>query len=218
MTKLDRKREVISQFNQIAHPFQFFAGEWVTHRAKRSEHDIVAILLAGEGNSPNKKALDAGCGVGGYFDILLDKAFHVVGFDIAENMVKVCRSRYGGRNNVEVVMADVEYLPFTPDSFHLVLCIDTLQYVDRESRRLTLQEMVKLVKPGNLIIIEVKNKYCPTFWLSKRRTGLLAQFYSIASVTSVLENSGCAIEAIRGVFWPTFLSPIVVVKARKSHA
>jgi len=218
MSRLNRKRGVISQFNQIARPTQSFAGGWITRRAKRHEHDIVSLLLAGEGNSPPKRALDAGCGVGGYFDILLEKGFHVIGLDIAENMVRVCRSRYGEGENVDILMADIEYLPFTPDSFHLVLCIDTLQYIGEESRRLALQEMVKLVKPNNLIIVEVKNKYCPAFWLNKRRDGLLAEFYSISNVTSVLESSGCAIEAIKGVFWPTFLSPIVVVKARKRNA
>jgi len=220
MTQSSRKKVAISSlFNKIAYPSQFFAGDWITRRAKINEHKIVANLLSREKIEQGARALDVGCGAGGYFDILLAKGFHVVGFDIAENMVKVCRAKYGEGNNVELMMADVEYLPFVLDSFHLVLCIDTLQYMDEESRGFVLKELVKLIKPGNPMIVEVKNKYCPAFWFHKwhyKRT--LQEHYSITSVASVLKNSGCTIEAIKGVFWPAFLSPVVVVKARRSYA
>ena len=210
---MNRKKAITLFFNRIARPSEYFAGDKITIKAKENEHRLVNEMLGDAGHG--KRALDVGCGVGGYFDILLEKGFEVVGFDIAENMIKVCRSRYAERKNVEIVTADVEYLPFIPDSFHLVLCIDTLQYVGEQSRRLALQEMVKLVKPGELLIAEVKNKFCPAFWLNKRHRDALAEVYSIASVTSVLKRSGCTIEVIKGVFWPTFLSPIVVVKARR---
>lgn len=208
----DKKKAASAYFNQIAAPSQYFADDWITLKAKINEHKIVSSLLDSEGNNQCQRALDVGCGVGGYFNILLEKGFRIVGCDIAENMIRVCRSKYGERYGVELVMADVEHLPFTPKSFHLILCIDTLQYVSEKSRRLAVQQLVKQVKPGKAIIIEVKNKYCPAFWL-KRDT--LAEFYSIKSVTSVLKNSGCHIEAIKGVFWLAFFSPIVVIKARK---
>ncbi|MCK4257140.1 class I SAM-dependent methyltransferase [candidate division WOR-3 bacterium] len=213
--KLNKKKKIITTFNRIAYSQQFFAGDWITRKAKINEHEIVSDLLSSEGNNKGKKALDVGCGVGGYFDILLEKGFKVVGFDIVEEMVKVGQSKFDENDNLEVMIADAEYMPFKSSSFHLVLGIDVLQYVDEESRRFMLQEMVKLVKPGNLIIVEVKNSSCPIFSLKRHREGTLAEFYSIASVTTILKNKGCAIEAIKGVFWPTFLSPIVVVKARK---
>lgn len=214
MSQPNKKRAIISHFSRTATAESYFAGGRIAIKAKNAEHRLVSELLASE-NPRDKKALDIGCGVGGYFDILLEKGFHIVGLDIAEGMVTVCHSKYADSDSVELARADLENLPLRPDCFDLILCIDTLQYVNNESRRLALQEMVKLVKQGGLIIVEVKNKACPAFWLSRWR-GDLAQLYSIASVTSVLKRSGAKILAVRGVFKPTFLSPIVVVKARKT--
>jgi ubiquinone/menaquinone biosynthesis C-methylase UbiE len=213
--KLDRKKAITQIFNKIASPSQYFAGDWVTITAKRNEHKIVSELIEREENLGGKRLLDVGCGVGGYFDILLRRGFNIVGFDIAENMVKVCRSKYSDRNNVELLLSDAEYMPFKLESFDAILVIDMLVYLSGAQREGFLQSAVELVRPGGLVIVEVKNKTCPAY-LFKRYQDRLGERYSIASVTSVLKSSGCKIEAIKGVFWPTFLAPIVVVKARKA--
>lgn len=210
MARSEKKEAVISAFNRIACPEQFFAGDWMTRRAKANEHKIVSQMLREDSKG---KALDIGCGVGGYFDILLQKGYKVIGFDIAENMINVCRSKFT-KERLELMVADVEALPFQQTSVDLVLCIDTLQYITEVSRASVLRSMAELVKPKGVIIVEVKNKACPIFKFRNSK-GSLRETYSIASVTSVLRHNGCNIEAIKGVFPPTFASPIVVVKARK---
>lgn len=115
MTHQDRKKAVISYFNRIARPGEYFAGDRITIKAKRSEHKIVSCLLAKEENLSDKRALDIGCGIGGYFDILSRKGFTIVGLDIAENMIKECRSKYAERDSIELILAGIEYLPFQPN-------------------------------------------------------------------------------------------------------
>ena len=210
MTYQDRKKPVISYFNRIARPKQYFAGGLVTVKAKRNEHRIVSDMLGDA--SYGKQALDAGCGIGSYVDILIQKGYAVVGVDIASGMIEFCRLKYGGK--VGLAIADMEYTPFKEMSFDLVLCIDTLQYVNHRGRQAIVESLVKLLRPGGTIICDVKNKWCPAYRL-KRFRDTLGELYSISSVTSTLKNSGCSIEVIKGVFWPSFVSPIVVVKARK---
>lgn len=145
----------------------------------------------------------------------MEKGLRVVGFDIAQIMIKVWRSKFAGRDSVELMIADVQHMPFRHDSFDLVLCIDTLAYISEEARRHALQEITKFIKPGGLIMVDVKNKACPAFRF-KRYRDKLGERYSIASVTFVLKSNDCKIEEVKGVFPPTFLAPIVVIKARKT--
>lgn len=217
---------MIKTMNENARSPQFFAGARITRRAKVNEHNIVAGMLSKEEKGyGSKRALDIGCGIGGYFDILLNKGYHVVGFDIAEKMVKVCHSRYGGRNDIELMVADAEHMPLNLKVFDLVLCLDTLQYVNYNlastvgsgmARESVLKRIVELAKPGGVIIVDVKNQACPAYFL-KRFRDILVEQYSIGSITSVLKSNHCVVEEVRGVFWPTFLSPIVLIKARKSE-
>lgn len=208
--KNQRKERVKEYFNRsaVANPETFFAGG-VTIKAKENEHRIVSDMLGNA--SHGQRALDAGCGVGGYIDILLQKDYPIIGIDIAPNMLKVCQSKYPG---VELALVELEQIPFKEQSFDVILCIDTLQYFSRKSRRLAVENLIKLLKPGGTIILDVKNKYCP-FFLFKRFRDYLAEFYSIASITNILKEGGCGNIQTKGVLFPTFASPIVVVKANK---
>jgi 2-polyprenyl-3-methyl-5-hydroxy-6-metoxy-1,4-benzoquinol methylase len=215
MAQPDKKKAIIQKFDKAARPGQYFAEGWITVKAKRNEHKIVSDLLDRAGSWHSKRALDVGCGIGGYFDILLDRGLGVVGFDVSRNMIGVCRSKYAERDNVALMLADIEHLPFQPKSFETVLSIDVLVYLDEKSRKVALENLVKLLKAGGVIFVEVKNKACPAYWL-KRFRDPLGEKYSIASITSILKNAGCTIEAVKGVLGPAFISPIVVIMAKKS--
>ncbi|MBA7642713.1 Ubiquinone biosynthesis O-methyltransferase [subsurface metagenome] len=205
-----RKKRIAEAFNNIAKPGQFFAAPGITTTAKRNEHRIVSDMLGNA--SYGKQALDAGCGIGGYTDILIQKGYDVVGVDIAGGMVEFCRLKYEGR--VALAIADIGCTPFKEISFDLVLCIDTLQYVNHRGRQAIVESLVKLLRPGGTIILDIKNKWCP-FFLFKRFKDRLAEFYTVGSIASVLRKQGCRNIHSKGVFFPKLISPIVVVKARK---
>ena len=80
----------------------------------------------------------------------------MVGFDIADNMIRVCHSKYGERDSVELMLADIEHLPLKPNSFDAALAIDMLVYVSDTSRKVCLENMANLVSLGGIIIVEVK--------------------------------------------------------------
>jgi len=52
MIEIGKKKAIASYFNTIARPDQYFAGGWITIRAKKNEHKIVSEMLAREENFP----------------------------------------------------------------------------------------------------------------------------------------------------------------------
>ena len=201
------KKLVVRQFNASACPGQMYARDRTTIKAKKKEHKIVSNLLDNDENG--KKVLDAGCGVGGYFETLLGRGYSVIGVDIAQNPLKVCHSKYP---EVALVLADIERIPFRADSFDLILCIDTLQYLDSESRTRAVESLVDLLKPGKIIILDVKNKWCPAYWLKR---GGLKKLYSIRDIIPILTKTGCEEIKVREAFPLSLISPILVITAKK---
>lgn len=208
-----RKRRIANAFSHMVKPDQFFAAPGITIRAKKNEHRIVSDMLGDA--SHGKRALDAGCGIGSYTDILMQKGYDVVGIDIASGMAEFCRLKYKGE--VGLAIADIEYMPFKEMSFDLVFCIDTLCYFDHEGRRAVVEGLVGLLRPGGTIICDVKNKYCPAFMLKRYGRGnKVEELYTTRGITDVLKESGCENIQTKGVLFHKVLSPIVVVKAKKT--
>lgn len=48
------------------------------------------------------------------------------------------------------VVADAAHLPFLPETFDAVICVDTLEHIPAPQRHAALSEMVKMVSPGGL--------------------------------------------------------------------
>jgi len=73
--------------------------------------------------------LDAGCGTGLITRRLRGRRRFVVGVDFSEGMLRRARERLGSRD-ADLVLGDVECLPFRPRSFDLILCLTVLQNCD----------------------------------------------------------------------------------------
>jgi len=70
--------------------------------------------------------LDAGCGTGLITERLRGGGRFVVGVDFSKGMLRRAKGRLGSRDT-DLVLGDVERLPFRPRSFGLVLCLTVLQ-------------------------------------------------------------------------------------------
>lgn len=70
--------------------------------------------------------LDAGCGTGLITERLRGRGRFVVGVDFSKGMLQRARERLALRG-VDLVLGDIEHLPFRPRSFDLVLCLTVLQ-------------------------------------------------------------------------------------------
>jgi SAM-dependent methyltransferase len=149
---------------------------------RRLVDDLAAVLArVGEGV---EDVLDLFCGTRPYDD-LLPAGARITGLDIPGNP-------YG--------LADVvsdEFLPFAPESFDLVICIEGFHYVSDPDHGVA--ELARVLRPGGHAVISV-----PFVWeydrtvLENRFTGpALARLFRDWDDVIVIENGG------RAVSWAT---------------
>lgn len=100
-----------------------------------------------------KQVLDVGCGIGvGPAYIAKKYGCHVVGVDIAEQMVAWSRQRASEErveDKVAFQVANVLALPFAANRFDVVLCESVLAFVADKWR--AIDECIRVTKPGGYV-------------------------------------------------------------------
>lgn len=71
--------------------------------------------------------LDAGCGTGLVAERLRSKGAFVVGVDFSKGMLQRAKEKLGEVAELDFVLGDVEYIPFRPKAFDLVVSLTVLQ-------------------------------------------------------------------------------------------
>ena len=83
--------------------------------------------------SRNGVVLDAGCGYGRFTIPLASKCELVVALDLSPSMLKRLKAniqRYG-LTNIDLIRADLRYLPFTSKRFDGIICWSTIYYIPK---------------------------------------------------------------------------------------
>ncbi len=102
----------------------------------------------------NSRVLDVGCGTGIVTNELAGHYAHVTGIDIAEKMLEV--ARINKLDNVDLLAASAENLPFFDASFDLVTASVAYHWFNYDKAG---KEIVRVLKPqGKLCVI---SKYIP---------------------------------------------------------
>ena len=127
------------------------------------------MIQSAAGERLNGRVLVDGCGVGMYLEHLAPLAGEVVGLDIEHE-----RTREAHQNSERVVCAAGEHLPFTGQSFDLVLSHEVLEHVS--DARLTLVEIVRCLRPGGRLVLFCPNRGYPfethgIYWRGKYHFG-----------------------------------------------
>lgn len=127
------------------------------------------MILQAAGERIAGQWLENGCGIGLYIVPLAEKARIVVGieFDLARAIEAKRRSSY-------ITNAAGEHLPFTDQSFDVILSHEVLEHVQDD--QLAVNEMLRLLRPGGRIILFVPNRGYPFethgfYWRGKYRFG-----------------------------------------------
>ena len=95
-----------------------------THESEDTFHEKTGFAPA---DLKGKLVLDVGCGAGRFLDIASRWGATVVGVDLSFAVDAAHRSM-GGRPNVSVVQADVNRLPFRPETFDVIFSIGVLHH------------------------------------------------------------------------------------------
>jgi len=93
--------------------------------------------------------LDAGCGTGLITERLRGGGRFVVGVDFSKGMLRRAKGRLGSRDT-DLVLGDVERLPFRPRSFGLVLCLTVLQNCEPLK---AISSLLRALKSGGFLVL-----------------------------------------------------------------
>lgn len=116
-----------------------------------------------------KRVLDVGCGVGMYLAAFHQHTPHVFGVEVELEWAREAQCHAAG-----VVQAVGESLPFADGSFDLTFSHEVLEHVTDD--RAVLAEMVRVTRPGGLVVLFVPNRLYPfethgVFWRGRYRFG-----------------------------------------------
>jgi ubiquinone/menaquinone biosynthesis C-methylase UbiE len=118
--------------------------------------DIIRMRAVARYLQPAKKKgstlLDAGAGAGIYKPLVLSKGYEYVGIDIKPR-------------SPDIIYGDVTNIPFPENCFEVVLCVDTLEHVEKDY--VAIKEMHRVLKPRGMLIAHTPNS---------AQTHILAEF------------------------------------------
>jgi ubiquinone/menaquinone biosynthesis C-methylase UbiE len=97
--------------------------------------------------------LDAGCGAGMFSSLAIEKGAHVIGVDAAPGLLEIARRRNPQNNFLE---EDLEALPFTDESFHVVAGFNSFQYAGSFEKAIS--EAIRVLLPGGRLVIGIWDK------------------------------------------------------------
>ncbi len=112
------------------------------------------MILAAAEDRIKGPVLEGGCGVGMYLHHLADYADHIIGLD-----VELARLRDANQITTPVINAVGELLPFSENSFNLVLSHEVLEHVSDD--QVVIKEIVRILKPGGRLILFCPNRGYP---------------------------------------------------------
>lgn len=100
----------------------------------------------------NEKALEYGCGTGGFANKLFQLGFSVTGIDTSRKMVKIAKKSYG--KNIEFYTGDSSLLDKMAP-FNIITSIMTLQFIEDVEK--TIFEFSKALLQNGLLVFAVHN-------------------------------------------------------------
>ncbi len=121
---------------------------------------------------PGDKILDIGCGNGRLYQLFDDQStdygqplgVEFVGIDISKKLIDFAKEKYKG---VEFVVGDMRELPFSDESFNVVLGLVAFHHLpDKNSQEQALQEIKRVLKPGGVLVMLNWNAYSD--WANKK--------------------------------------------------
>jgi ubiquinone/menaquinone biosynthesis C-methylase UbiE len=113
------------------------------------------------------KILDIGCGPGELLLELKNEFEFMVGVDIAQEMINIAYGKLENistKNKILFEVGDIENLRFDDHSFDVIICSGVIEYLKDDEA--WLKEIIRTLKPGGYLIINVTNKYSIRKWTS----------------------------------------------------
>lgn len=167
-------------FDHLSKSYDFVLEYVTLFQDRYWKKELIKML----GKVHGKYILDLGCGTGVLEERIHSFGCDVVGVDISENMIRICKEK---GLNVSLVVGDAESLPFRDGVFNSIISCYIAKYCDIDKLRIELSRLLK--KGGKLVIYDFQ-----------RPKGALSFFYSfyinfvMKVIAMILHYSGSKIE------------------------
>lgn len=127
------------------------------------------MIVTAAGDRLMGRVLENGCGVGIYLQHLTPRAGSIVGLEFDNERVREART-----HSQNLINGASEQLPFSTASFNVILSHEVLEHVRDDHR--SVEEMVRVLKPGGVIVLFVPNLGYPyethgIYWRGRYRFG-----------------------------------------------
>ncbi len=171
------QREAFAQFAELERDHWWFRGR---------RRVYLGILERELGRVRPARALDLGCGVGGFLGGLARLAERVIGFEFDEDAIAQCKARGFER----LVRSSGDRLPLADASLELITLFDVLEHLDDD--RAALAEAHRVLAIGGRCVASV-----PAFQFLYANNDRVAEHrrrYSRRELVELFESAGFEIE------------------------
>jgi len=143
---------------------------------------------------PGALVLEIGCGTGRFAKRLAISGFRVRAIDPAPKMIEIASAKCRDLDNLTFAQEEGGDLSSEDDTFDLVFAIRVTNQTESEEYALTtIQEMVRVVKSGGVVLVEFVNSNRP---FKKKSATVRLSFSQIADFG---QASGCQVQSRRGI-------------------
>jgi len=164
--------------------------------------------------------LDVCCGNGLFFlnskKKTTDKR-QFVGIDKSEELLQEAKKIFQDNSieGISLIRGDAFQLPFKPETFDRVVCVNTLLNIaSLDAIEALLAELMRICKPNGRLLVEIRNQSNPyirlKYWMHSRKQKFPVRAYKVGDISDIFERHefhctrivpiGCPIEFIAKAF------------------
>jgi SAM-dependent methyltransferase len=148
---------------------RYFSCTESTNWRDRISHEQLKLVLANLNKELLCKnhplALDIGCSSGRYTNALIQEGIKTIGIDTAINPLIFASQRI----NADFIRSSATNIPFKKDCFDMVICVELFHHFEDYLLEIVLEEISKILKPGGILIFDLKNKMNPLIFYKYRK-------------------------------------------------
>ena len=143
---------------------------------------------------PGASALEVGCGTGRFSKRLAERGFHVRAIDPSRHMIELAMGKCRGIGNITFAREEGGAISSGDCAFDFTFAIRVLNNTGTVKYALkTMEEMIRVTKPGGLILVEFMNGRRP--FRRKSKYVLL----SFSEISEAARKQGCHVASRRGI-------------------
>ena len=128
--------------------------------------------------------VELGCGGGQGLELLSEKSDKIIGCDINDSNIILCRSTYKDHPKINIIKMDAEKMDFEDESVNVIVLFETIYYLEDVNK--FHQEAYRILSKGGHLIICTANKD----WADFNPSPFSTQYFSVPELYQFATSNG----------------------------